>query len=72
MGTANPSRAVEVAKMVEKDVSAIDINMGCPKRYSTSLGIGSALLFNVENAKKIVQSLVENIELPITCKIRYK
>lgn len=70
IGTADATRALKVAKMVQNDVSAIDINMGCPKAYSTSLGIGAALLSNVDNAKRIVQSLVENVPLPITCKIR--
>lgn len=70
MGTSDVNRAIKVAKMVENDVSAIDINMGCPKRYSASFGMGAALLSNVDNAKRIVQGLVENIQLPITCKIR--
>ncbi len=70
IGTANVNRAINVAKMVQNDVSAIDINMGCPKGYSTSLGIGAALLTKVEVAKEIVQGLVENVPLPITCKIR--
>lgn len=70
IGTSDHLRAIKVAKMVQDDVSAIDINMGCPKPYSTSLGIGAALLSNVDVAKRIVQGLVENIPLPITCKIR--
>lgn len=70
IGTADADRAVRVAKMVQNDVSAIDINMGCPKKYSTSLGIGASLLSNVNNAKRILHGLVENIQLPITCKIR--
>lgn len=72
MGTADPERAVKLAKMVENDVSAIDINMGCPKSYSTAGGMGAALLTNPDRAKAILRSLVENINLPITCKIRYK
>ncbi|KAG4069454.1 hypothetical protein HA402_001753 [Bradysia odoriphaga] len=70
IGTSNPQRAIKVARMVQNDVSGIDINMGCPKPYSTSLGIGAALLSNVNVAKSIVQGLVENIDLPVTCKIR--
>lgn len=31
LGTASAKRALDVAKMVENDVAAIDINMGCPK-----------------------------------------
>lgn len=31
MGTACAERAVALAKMVQNDVSGIDVNMGCPK-----------------------------------------
>lgn len=34
LGTASAERALNVAKMVEDDVAAIDINMGCPKDFS--------------------------------------
>lgn len=71
MGTANAERAVALAKMVQNDVSGIDVNMGCPKPYSTDFGMGSKLLLNVGNAKNILSNLVKNIPLPITCKIRY-
>lgn len=70
MGTSNPERALKLAKMVENDVSAIDINMGCPMPYSTSGGMGAALLSRPEIAKEILRNLVENVNLPITCKIR--
>lgn len=70
MGTANADRAVALAKMVQNDVSGIDVNMGCPKPYSTDFGMGSKLLTNPDNAKNILTQLVKNIPLPITCKIR--
>ncbi|POI28371.1 hypothetical protein CIB84_007878 [Bambusicola thoracicus] len=35
MGSADAERALAVAKLVESDVAGIDINMGCPKEYST-------------------------------------
>ena len=34
IGTSDPIRAVKVATMVEEDVDAIDVNMGCPKSFS--------------------------------------
>lgn len=34
IGTCSPDRAVQVAKLVEKDVAGIDVNMGCPKEFS--------------------------------------
>ncbi|XP_056382412.1 tRNA-dihydrouridine(20) synthase [NAD(P)+]-like [Hyla sarda] len=70
MGTADPERALAVAKLIENDVAAIDINMGCPKEYSTKGGMGAALLSSPEKIEKILKTLVDGITKPVTCKIR--
>lgn len=70
LGTANAERALKVAKMVENDVAGIDINMGCPKEFSIKGGMGAALLADTARAKDILRKLVENVNVPITCKIR--
>lgn len=70
IGTSSPERAVVLAQLVQKDVSGIDVNMGCPARTSTGFGMGSALLYTPDIAKRILENLVKNIPLPITCKIR--
>ncbi|XP_067929611.1 tRNA-dihydrouridine(20) synthase [NAD(P)+]-like isoform X2 [Watersipora subatra] len=70
LGTSNSRRAVKVAKMVEKDVSGIDVNMGCPKTFSVSGGMGAALLKQPELAKEILSELVKHVNIPVTCKIR--
>ncbi|XP_037046073.1 tRNA-dihydrouridine(20) synthase [NAD(P)+]-like isoform X1 [Bradysia coprophila] len=70
MGTASAERALQVGKLVENDVAAIDINMGCPKEFSVKGGMGIALLNNAENAKKILKTLVDGLTIPVTCKIR--
>ncbi|XP_040264921.1 tRNA-dihydrouridine(20) synthase [NAD(P)+]-like isoform X1 [Bufo bufo] len=70
MGTADPERALAVAKLIENDVAAIDINMGCPKEYSTKGGMGAALLSSPEKIEKILKTLVNGISKPVTCKIR--
>lgn len=70
LGTANAERALRVAKMMENDVAAIDINMGCPKEFSIKGGMGAALLANPDRAKDILRTLVQNTKVPITCKIR--
>lgn len=54
----------------EKDVAGIDINMGCPKEFSLKGGMGAALLTKPEVAKNILKTLVDNVSIPITCKIR--
>ncbi|XP_033613693.1 tRNA-dihydrouridine(20) synthase [NAD(P)+]-like isoform X3 [Fukomys damarensis] len=38
MGTSDAERALAVARLVENDVAGIDVNMGCPKEYSTKTG----------------------------------
>uniref|UniRef100_A0A4W4E9G5 DRBM domain-containing protein n=1 Tax=Electrophorus electricus TaxID=8005 RepID=A0A4W4E9G5_ELEEL len=70
MGTADPERALTVALLVENDVAAIDVNMGCPKEYSTKGGMGSALLSNPDKIEAILTTLVRGVSKPVTCKIR--
>lgn len=38
----------DVSSFRSKDVAAIDINMGCPKSFSISGGMGAALLSKPE------------------------
>ncbi|XP_017555542.1 tRNA-dihydrouridine(20) synthase [NAD(P)+]-like isoform X2 [Pygocentrus nattereri] len=70
MGTADPKRALAVAQLVENDVAAVDVNMGCPKEYSTKGGMGSALLSDPDKIEAILTTLVRGISKPVTCKIR--
>lgn len=70
LGTASAERAFKVTQMIENDVAAIDINMGCPKEFSIKGGMGAALLADAPRAKEILKTLVDNVKVPITCKIR--
>ncbi|XP_014358372.2 tRNA-dihydrouridine(20) synthase [NAD(P)+]-like [Papilio machaon] len=70
LGTCDAERALKVAKMVENDVAAIDINMGCPKEFSIKGGMGVALLEQTDKAYGILKTLVTNLSIPVTCKIR--
>lgn len=54
----------------EKDVSGIDINMGCPKDYSVKGGMGAALLKDPCKIAKIISHLSQNLEIPTTAKMR--
>lgn len=44
--------------------------MGCPKEFSIKGGMGSALLTQPEKIRNILTTLVNNLEIPVTCKIR--
>lgn len=70
MGTSDAVRALTAARIVCKDVAAIDINMGCPKPFSISGGMGAALLAKPDLIHDILTTLKRNLDTPITCKIR--
>ncbi|PON48678.1 tRNA-dihydrouridine synthase [Parasponia andersonii] len=70
IGTSDAVRALAAAQMVCKDVAAIDINMGCPKAFSVSGGMGAALLSKPDLIHDILTTLKRNLNMPVTCKIR--
>ena len=48
----------------------VDINMGCPAPKVTKNGDGSSLLKDIENAFKVIDTVVKNSNKPVTLKIR--
>ncbi|KAJ5592874.1 hypothetical protein N7537_009778 [Penicillium hordei] len=74
LGTANPRLAVAAARVVADDVSGIDVNSGCPKPFSTSGGMGAALLRTPDLLVFILETLVKEVGEPyqigISVKIR--
>jgi tRNA-dihydrouridine synthase 2 len=74
IGTASPTTAVEAAKLVASYVAGIDVNAGCPKPFSTSGGMGAALLQEPEKLASILEALVKEVgevyEIGISVKIR--
>lgn len=64
---------VYAAKYIEKNMhpDIIDINMGCPvPKVATKAQAGSALLKNPNKVYEIVKAVVENVNVPVTVKIR--
>ena len=70
IGTSDPARAAAVGRKVERDVSGLDVNMGCPKSFSLKGGMGAALLSHPEKVRNILTKLVESLTIPVTAKIR--
>ncbi|GAV64653.1 Dus domain-containing protein [Cephalotus follicularis] len=70
MGTSDAVRALSAAQIVCKDVAAVDINMGCPRSFSMTGGMGAALLTKQELIHDILTTLKRNLDTPVTCKIR--
>ncbi|MBN1274859.1 tRNA-dihydrouridine synthase [Candidatus Woesearchaeota archaeon] len=61
---------VKAAKVVEPLASVIDFNIGCPAPHITAQEAGAALLMRPERLKKIISSLVEAVDIPVTAKLR--
>lgn len=73
IGSGEPALALAAALHIHQDVDAIDLNMGCPKKFSTSGGMGSALLDDPTRACNIIRTLSEAMKpfnKPVSGKIR--
>ena len=74
IGTASPETAVVAAKLVAPHVAGIDVNAGCPKPFSTTGGMGAALLQDPDRLASILAALVRDVgdvyEINISVKIR--
>ena len=55
---------------VERGAQIIDINMGCPAKKICNVMAGSALLKEEKLVKKILESVVSAVDIPVTLKIR--
>lgn len=58
------------AKNIQDQFDVIDINCGCPAYKVIKTGSGSALLQNPEKIKEIISRLVDELDKPVTAKIR--
>ncbi|WP_027159675.1 tRNA dihydrouridine synthase DusB [Methylobacter luteus] len=70
LGT-DPKQMAEAAKInVERGAQIIDINMGCPAKKVCSVAAGSALLRDEALVKRILDAVVNAVDVPVTLKIR--
>lgn len=72
IGTANAELAAKAAAMVHQDVAGIDLNCGCPKPFSTSGGMGAALLSTPDLLCDILKAIRAAVPetVSVSCKIR--
>ncbi len=68
---ADPEMLAAAARYnVEKGAQIIDINMGCPAKKICNVMAGSALLQNEKLVGKILDAVVNAVDIPVTLKIR--
>jgi len=61
---------LEAAKMVEDEVDAVDLNLGCPQGIAKKGHYGSFLLKETDLICSIIRELNEGLKVPVTVKIR--
>jgi tRNA-dihydrouridine synthase 2 len=57
LGAADAQSAGAAAAVVADDFDGIDVNMGCPKKFSVDNGMGAALMCDPERAASILQAI---------------
>ncbi|PPR11574.1 MAG: putative tRNA-dihydrouridine synthase [Alphaproteobacteria bacterium MarineAlpha11_Bin1] len=66
-----PVIMAEAAKMnVDRGAAIIDINMGCPVKKVVNKQSGSALMRDLDHARKIIEATVNAVDVPVTLKMR--
>lgn len=63
---------VYAAKVLDKDTDCdfIDINMGCPVNKVVKTGAGCAMMKDEDHTVEIVKKIIENVDKPVTVKMR--
>jgi tRNA-dihydrouridine synthase B len=61
----------EGARIAERaGADIIDLNMGCPAKSVTTGAAGAALLRDVDNAVRLIETAVNAVQVPVTLKMR--
>ena len=66
----DPNLLVAAGKFVHKDVTAIDLNLGCPQKIAKKGNYGAYLLPNKDLIVSCLSAMVSQLDCPITAKIR--
>jgi tRNA-dihydrouridine synthase B len=70
VGTDPKGMAEAALYNVERGAKIIDINMGCPAKKVCAVAAGSALLRDIDLVKRILDAVVNAVNVPVTLKIR--
>jgi tRNA-dihydrouridine synthase B len=71
LSSADPEAMAEAARIIaDLDVTAININMGCPARKVVKGDKGAGLMRDPDQAARVVEAMVAAVGLPITVKMR--
>jgi tRNA-dihydrouridine synthase B len=57
-------------RVVDAGAVLVDINMGCPSRRVSGALAGSALMRDLDNAERLIATVVDAVPVPVTVKMR--
>jgi len=68
----NPEYFAQATKIIEKEIKpdGIDINFGCPVPKIAKQKAGAELMKDLSLAKKVIQAVINNTNLPVSIKTR--
>lgn len=66
----DPELLLKAAKFVESKCDAVDLNLGCPQGIARKGNYGAFLMDDWDNVHKLINTLHENLSIPVTAKIR--
>lgn len=66
----DPDILLDAAKRVEHFCDYVDINLGCPQRIARRGNYGAFLMDNLPLVRSLVEKLAQNLQVPVSCKIR--
>jgi len=67
----DPAKMAQAARVnVDGGAEIIDINMGCPKKKVCKVAAGSALMQDEALVARILEAVVQSVEVPVTLKTR--
>ncbi|KAJ1948996.1 tRNA-dihydrouridine(16/17) synthase [NAD(P)(+)]-like protein, partial [Linderina macrospora] len=65
-----PDALLAAAKLVVGEADAVDLNLGCPQHIAKRGHYGSFLMEDWDLVSSLIRKLHENLEIPVTAKIR--
>jgi len=71
LSSADPEAMAAAARIIaDLDVTAININMGCPARKVVKGDKGAGLMRDPDQAARVVEAVTAAVEVPVTVKMR--
>ena len=70
LGGSDVDELLAAARLVQDRCDGIDLNLGCPQRCAEQGGYGAFLLTRPDHVRQMVETLVAELAVPVTVKIR--